>query len=83
MRRYPRVAEAMAHRHENYNQATAYVQQQEKAGAALVIRPEAALPISRVEHDPQKLKKVYELGRAAGQRRLKEIRAFVQREDKR
>lgn len=81
MRSYPRVAETMAHRHENYNQATAYVEQRERVGAALVIRPETALPISRVEHDAQKLKKVYDLGRAAAQRRLNEIKAFLREEN--
>ncbi len=75
---YPAIAQTMAHRHEDYNRATAYVKQREEAGAALVIRPEAKLDISRVEHDPERMQRVYDQGRLAAQKRLDEIRGFAQ-----
>lgn len=73
---YPQFLETAANRHEVYNESTAYVEQQEKKGAAYVIRPAEPLPIGRVEHDPEKLRKVYEIGRETGEARLQEIKAF-------
>ena len=77
LRRYPRMLETLAHRHECYNEAAAYVQKQEQNGAALVIRPEAPLEIGRVEHDPNQMKAAYEQGRKAAQARLADLLGFV------
>ncbi|MBQ8537713.1 MAG: patatin family protein [Clostridia bacterium] len=76
-RRYPRLVEALEKRHESYNAALAHVEKQEKAGKALVIRPAAALPISRLEHDPQRMQAVHGLGVKAGEKHLEEIKAFL------
>ena len=56
---------------------TAYVQQQEKAGACLVIRPPHRLEVKQVEKDPDKLRAAYQLGREEAEKRLEEIRAFI------
>ena len=80
MRRYPKVPEALAKRHEVYNETTAYIRQREKEGAALVIRPEKALQIGRIEHDAQRMKAVYEAGRAAGEKHLSAMKAFLKSE---
>ncbi len=77
LHRYPKLADAMAHRHEVYNAQTAYARERARAGAALVIEPKAALPVSRVEHDAAKLRACYEMGREAGRERLGEVRAFL------
>jgi len=77
LRKYPELIRTMEHRHENYNEAVAYVRRREEAGAALVIRPKTRLAIGRVEHDAAKMRAVYEQGRAEGQERLEEIIAFV------
>ena len=77
LRRYPKVVEKLADRHVRYNQDVTYVRSRERDGAALVICPEEKLNISRVEHDPTKMRAVYELGRKAGEQRLKDIVAFV------
>lgn len=77
MRRYPHVAETLARRHEIYNEAAAYVRQQEQSGETLVIRPEVPLDIGRVEHDPAKMQAVYHLGRKAAQAKLEEIFSFT------
>ena len=73
---YPDFLETAAHRHEVYNDSTAYVERREKEGAALVLRPEESLPVGRVEHDPEKLRVVYDLGRKLAKERLDEIKAF-------
>ncbi|MBR3273071.1 MAG: patatin family protein [Clostridia bacterium] len=79
LRKYPAVAEAMAHRHERYNAQMEQIDAREAAGILLVIRPEAGLGISRTESDPEQLERVYRLGRAQGEKRLEEVRAFLER----
>lgn len=79
-RKYPRLVEAMEKRHEMYNETLAYIAEKEKSGEILVLRPETALPVSRVERKPERLKAVYDIGRAAAQARLAEIRAFLDTE---
>ena len=76
-RRYPKLIEAMANRHQMYNEELEYIRLKEKAGELLVIRPERSLEIKKVEKDPAVLRHVYDLGRAAGQERLAEIKAFL------
>ena len=77
LRRMPKVTESLIHRHEGYNETTAYIREQERAGKALVIRPPEKLEAGHVEHDPQKLQAAYEIGRAEGEKRLEEIRTFI------
>ena len=77
LRKYPKIYEAMTRRHEVYNQEKAYVFEQEAAGKAFVICPEAPLGISRTEKDLDELQRVYDLGRAEMQKKLEELRAFL------
>jgi predicted patatin/cPLA2 family phospholipase len=76
-RRHPKLVDALARRHEVYNEALAYVKQQETQSKALVIRPEAKLPIGHTCHDPEQLKTVYQMGRETAAKRLDEVRAFL------
>ena len=46
-------------------------------GAALLVCPEAPLPISRVCHDPDRMQRVYDLGRAAGEKALASVKEFL------
>lgn len=77
MKEYPDFLETVARRHEVYNDSTAYVERREEEGAVLVLRPEESLPIGRVEHDPEKLQTVYDLGRKLAKERLEDIKAFL------
>ena len=74
---HPNTYEAIASRHDRYNEALRYVAEKERCGEFLVLRPSRRLEVGAVEHDPQKLKAVYELGRADAQTRLDEIKAFI------
>ena len=76
-KKYPKLVQAMANRHEVYNRTTEYIERKEREGELLVIRPDEALPIGRVEKDPQKLLQVYELGRAVAQRELQRVKEFL------
>ena len=80
MRDYPYTIKAMEVRHIRYNRQAAYVRQQELAGNALVIRPPHSLDISRTEHDPAELRRVYDIGRAEIESRLTEMKAFLAKE---
>lgn len=77
LRKYPEVIHALEVRHDMYNQTTAYVRLLEQQGDVCVIRPEAPLNIKQVEHDPAELKRVYDLGRKAGEAKLAEVQAFL------
>ena len=82
MRRYPRLVEALERRHEVYNETTAYIAAREQDGAALVIRPEHALDVGRVEHDPARLQAAYDEGRKAGEKHLQSVIDFLKQEEK-
>lgn len=79
LKRYPELLKTMADRHLEYNETTEYIRQREADGDILVIRPEAPLPIGRIEHDPEKLKTVYELGREAAEKKLEEVKEYLGR----
>ena len=46
-------------------------------GAALLVCPEAPLPIARVCHDPGAMQRVYDLGRTAGEKALASVKEFL------
>ncbi len=75
--RYPALVKAMATRHLRYNRDTAYVRQEEEAGRVMVFRPETSLGIGHTESDRGELLRVYEMGRAAAESRLDELKAFL------
>jgi len=78
LRRYPHLLQALKERHEVYNAMTAEIAQKEAHGQILVIRPESALHIGAASHDPAELERVYQLGRDMGEKRLAEIRRFLE-----
>lgn len=61
-RRFPRFAEALAFRHEQYNKTLDKICELEKAGTVFIIRPDKPLPVSRMENKPQPLAAVYNYG---------------------
>lgn len=77
LKEYPMVAKTMENRHNEYNETLALIAEREKSGDALVIRPEAALEIGRIEHNPDVMQRVYEQGRAVAEKRLEEIKSFI------
>ena len=77
-RKYPKLIAAIANRHLMYNETTAYIAEKEKRGELLVIRPETKLPIGRVEKDPEKLREIYNIGRAVAEKQLDAIQTFLE-----
>ena len=76
LRHYPKMIEAMDNRHLMYNRQLEFVRQAEQEGRCLVIRPETAIPIGHVSHDPEEMQRVYDMGRRTGERYLKKIKEF-------
>ncbi len=77
-RKYPKMAELMSERHNAYNDAISYISEKEQRGEVLVIRPEIALPIGKIEKDPDKLKAVYQTGREVAEKQIDKIKSFLQ-----
>lgn len=77
-RHYPKMVSLMADRHNVYNKTIAEITEKEKRGEVLVIRPEASLPVGRVEKDPEKLKAVYQIGREVAEKRLADVKRFLE-----
>jgi 1,3-beta-galactosyl-N-acetylhexosamine phosphorylase len=75
--RYPAFVEAVADRHERYNETLSYISMLEQAGADYVIRPPIPLEIGAMERDPDQLRRVYETGRAVAQIQIDKIKAFL------
>ena len=76
LRGIPAVAESLATRHERYNRGLEHLAERERAGAALVVAPEEALPIGHVCHDAGQMRQVYEIGKKAGNETAEKVKAF-------
>ena len=77
LKEYPNVVKTMENRHIEYNETLAYIEEREKAGAVYVIRPHAPLEIGRVEHNPDNMQKVYDIGREVALRHIEGIKNFL------
>ena len=78
LRHYPEMVQAMDRRYLMYNRELEFVRQAEREGRCLVIRPDEKLPIGHISHDPEEMKRVYQIGREMGDRYIERIKAFYQ-----
>lgn len=76
-RNYPKFVLANAIRHEMYNHTTKYIEEKEAAGQVFVIRPDEALCLDRIEHNPDKLRRAYNHGRRVAERELEKLIKFL------
>jgi len=79
LRRYPALVKAMKERHLMYNRQMEEIEERERDGRAFVIRPPQPLGISRTEHDPAELERVYQTGRSEAERLLPELLEFLKK----
>lgn len=77
LRKFPKFIEAVARRHEMYNEELEWVKKEETSGRAFVFRPDAPLPIGHTCHDVNTMQYVYELGRQQALQRLPQLRDFL------
>ena len=78
LRKYPLMVKALDERHIMYNKQLEYVAQAEREGRCLVIRPEEKIPIGHISHDPEQMRRVYEMGRQTGERYIERIKEFYE-----
>lgn len=76
-RKYPKVAECMARRHEMYNEQLRYLQEQEKAGNVLLLYPEKPLGIGRTERNEQKMRAIHADGYELAMEMMPKIKDFL------
>lgn len=78
MRRYPKIVEAMAHRHEMYNDSIDELHRLVEEGDTFVLAPSVDLGIKRAETDPAELQRVYDIGIKDACDNLEAMRAFLE-----
>ncbi len=76
-RKYPKLMEALKNRVASYNNAINFVESEERAGNAFVIRPSINLGVTRMEKSMEKLKAIYQLGIDDGKAAADKIRLFL------
>ena len=72
-RRYPKLVKALRCHHLRYNRTTRRIAVLEREGNIFVIRPRESLNIGRLEKDAQGIQRVYDIGRADGERCIAEL----------
>lgn len=77
LRKYPKLVEAMAIRHEMYNKTTEYINEKEKKGDIFVVRPEKKLEVGRIEKNPEKLRQAHLAGRTEGEKAIAQMKEFL------
>ena len=77
LRKYPKMIDAMEHRHEIYNENIAYIREQEAAGNLFVIRPPKAIEVNPVERNRQRLLDAYRMGRETMKKELRKLQEFI------
>lgn len=76
-RKYPEFRRRLKVRHIMYNESLDKLEKREVEGRAFVIRPSEPINISRTERDPEKLKQVYELGKADAKKQLSDLLNYL------
>lgn len=77
LRKYPNMISCIAKRHKMYNSQREFVFNHEKSGDALIICPKEKLPIGRIEHNADIMRKVYEIGRNTAEQNLEKLKKFL------
>ena len=75
---YPKVYELMANRHISYNEQLAYIDSQERAGHAFVIRPKTVSDVGRIEKNLEKLHALYRQGYEEAAECYEELLRFLE-----
>lgn len=75
--KYPKFISAIKNRYAAYNRTIKYIEEQEKLGNILVMRPSKYINIGRMEQNPDIIKEMYELGKADAKQMLQEISLFL------
>lgn len=75
--KYPRFAQAVEERFHTYNRTIRDIKCMEEDGSVYVIRPSQELNIGRMEHNPEEVQRVYEIGRNDAETHIEKINAWM------
>lgn len=78
--KYPKIYELTENRYARYNETLQFLEKEEKAGRAFVIRPQRANDIGRIEKNREKLEALYRLGYQDAKKHYGELAAFLKKE---
>jgi len=81
-RKYPEykgLQKSLRNRYKQYNDTVAYLEEEEKKGNVLIIRPSAPLKVGRMERNPQKLAELYNQGYQEAKAAMDSIVNFINR----
>lgn len=76
-RRYPRLAERINNRPDEYNACVEKIIEMENRGEIFVIRPSRTVKVRHIERDPEKLQAIYDLGAADCAAKMDELKAYL------
>lgn len=75
--KYPEFVSALKNRYAVYNKTIKYIEEQEKQGNIIVLRPSKFVKVGRMERNVENIKEMYELGKSDANHMLQEISLFL------
>lgn len=76
-RKFPNFVKAVENRHLIYNQEINDLEELEKSGDVLILRPKTDLVASRTERNPKKMQDSYNQGRLLALEEIEKVKAFL------
>lgn len=76
-KKYPLLTDVLINRHNMYNEQRKFVEEEEKKGNILVIRPAKPLNCSSMDRDLTKLEAIYQLGYLQGKKSIEKVKEFL------
>ena len=77
-KKYPEFIKAMANRHAVYNATVDKIEQLAEQKEVLIIRPEKALEIGRLEKNPEKAQEIYDIGYQDGLKSIEKVKELLE-----
>lgn len=77
-RKYPKFIRAWKNRYKKYNQTLRKIRELEAEGKIFVIRPSQKLTIGRIEHNPNEIQRVYDIGRRDAAKQMEALKKFLE-----
>lgn len=75
--KYPDFISALKNRYAVYNRTIRYIEEQEKQGNIIVLRPSKSIAVGRMEKNPELIKEMYKLGKKDANKIINEISLFL------
>lgn len=77
-RKYPKIAEDLKNRPEQYNACLKELMEREQSGEIFVIAPETTYGMGRTESDPEKLTRLYEEGYQQAKKQMEDLKKYLE-----